>query len=640
MLRKILAVGALIGVINASLLVNAITSDDTDEWTIFSVDISGNVGRGTSIAIDSNGHPHISYFDYANHALKYARWTGSDWFIETVDSPVAMFNSIAIDSNDRPHIGYMYYSTDPSIIYLKYAVWTGSEWEKSIIDSDRIPGWSVHLALDLNDNPHMSYAVNDNPQQYNSWEGGDIKHAWMEDAIWKIETVETFCWCENSIDISSNNEVCIAFDQLYQTQSSGTYAILKFAKKTNSDWDISTVDPSALRNGAVSLVIGSNDKPHISYCTLRLPEESEMPIFEVQPLSVEKPVRYAYNSILKYACFANDDWELYIVADTEGINGFKNSLALDSSSVPHISYTYYNITSYNTNCDNYQLRYAFFVDAYSVPYWTTCLVHKGSDRYGFHNSLAFDSEDNPHISYYRDHTVGGLMYATKADFTQSPNTPAIPDGPTSGFIGIEYTFSTVTSDSDGDMISYGWDWDGDCIEDEWSNWYNSGSTCNMFYSWQTPGVYNVRVRAKDVYGAISNQSSYLSVEILLSNPPNKPHKPSGSISGRVGKYYTYTSYTTDPDNDQVYYWWEWDDGTQSSWDGPYDSGAQCQVSHKWTKNGTYSVKVKVKDVHGVESEWSEPLSISMPRNKASHFTLFHSLLDQFPMLEKLFSLIY
>ena len=49
------------------------------------------MGGGASLALDAAGRPHISYFNYGDWPysdLKYARWTGSAWDIQTVDSGV------------------------------------------------------------------------------------------------------------------------------------------------------------------------------------------------------------------------------------------------------------------------------------------------------------------------------------------------------------------------------------------------------------------------------------------------------------------------------------------------------------------------------------------------------------------------
>jgi len=96
-----------------------------------------------------------------------------------------------------------------------------------------------------------------------------------------------------------------------------------------------------------------------------------------------------------------------------------------------------------------------------------------------------------------------------------------------------------------------------------------------------------------------------------NSPPEKPSRPSGQTSGEAGVTYLYTTITTDLDGDQVYYKWDWGDGTASNWLGPYASGAEASASHSWSK-GSYSIKVKAKDVHDAESGWSDPLPISMP----------------------------
>ncbi len=478
--------------------------DKDNEWTIFLVDNSGNVGRGSSLAIDSYGYPHICYFNKNNLGLKYAHWSGSNWIIETVDSPVTNHLSLVIDSNNIPHIGYMYYYNYPNKMVLKYAVRNGSQWEKKIIDSDRIAGWGVQLSLDLNDIPHMSYAVNDNPINYHKSEGGDIKHAWLEDGSWVTETVETFCWNENSISITSDNEVCIAFDKLYEVKTKSTDAFLKIARKSDSTWNITSVDSWSKRNGAVSLAADPYDETlHISYC-----EEIERPM---ESFSGEDPVIYDY--VLRYARFVNNNWELYIVDDTKGKNGYRNSLALDLDGNPHISYTFYNTTEDILSEVEYQLRYASFIDVESDPYWMTSVVGEGGDEYGWYNSLQFDYENNPHIGYYRNSMFGGLMVATKADFTHAPDVPSIPNGPAYGYVDILYNYSTFTSDPDNDAIFYGWDWDRDNIEDEWTGAYVSGDTCTVSHIWHDPGTYEVKVMARDIYGAISDWSDKLIVII-------------------------------------------------------------------------------------------------------------------------------
>ncbi|MDH7516956.1 MAG: C25 family cysteine peptidase [Candidatus Thermoplasmatota archaeon] len=98
-----------------------------------------------------------------------------------------------------------------------------------------------------------------------------------------------------------------------------------------------------------------------------------------------------------------------------------------------------------------------------------------------------------------------------------------------------------------------------------------------------------------------------------SQPPAKPTTPSGPTSGTVGIEYTYTTSTTDPEGNKISYLFDWGDGTTSGWVGPFNSGTTATAKKTWSKKGTYEVKVVAKDEHGKLSDWSDPLSVSMPR---------------------------
>ena len=118
-----------------------------------------------------------------------------------------------------------------------------------------------------------------------------------------------------------------------------------------------------------------------------------------------------------------------------------------------------------------------------------------------------------------------------------------------------------------------------------------------------------------------------------SEAPLKPAKPEGEIEGKVGIEYTYTSRTTDPEGDQLYYLFDWDDETYSGWIGPFDSGEIAEASHTWNDRGNYEIKVKAKDIHGVQSEWSDPLPKTMPKNKVlslQFLQFIQRVLERFP----------
>jgi hypothetical protein len=102
------------------------------------------------------------------------------------------------------------------------------------------------------------------------------------------------------------------------------------------------------------------------------------------------------------------------------------------------------------------------------------------------------------------------------------------------------------------------------------------------------------------------------VNISENAAPNKPDRPSGPTTGTIGISYTYTALAIDPDGDQVYIMFDWADGTDTGWLGPYDSGDTVSSLHIWSAQGSYAVRVKAKDTNDLESEWSEPLAVSMP----------------------------
>ena len=116
----------------------------------------------------------------------------------------------------------------------------------------------------------------------------------------------------------------------------------------------------------------------------------------------------------------------------------------------------------------------------------------------------------------------------------------------------------------------------------------------------------------------------------LNCPPDKPFKPMGPAHGKNLLLYKYNSTAIDPDGDQLYYLFDWGDFRDSGWLGPYDSGKEVEASHRWLTKGTYSIKVKVKDINGLESEWSDPFSVTMPRNRLLTNPLIMRILEKFP----------
>lgn len=116
---------------------------------------------------------------------------------------------------------------------------------------------------------------------------------------------------------------------------------------------------------------------------------------------------------------------------------------------------------------------------------------------------------------------------------------------------------------------------------------------------------------------------------FVNNAPDKPSKPSGTKKGECKTSYIYKTSSSDSDGDQLYYLWDWGDGNLSDWLGPYNSSEVCEANHSWEIKGEYDIKVKVKDSYERESEWSDPLSVTMPR-VITYNLLLMKLLERFP----------
>lgn len=120
-----------------------------------------------------------------------------------------------------------------------------------------------------------------------------------------------------------------------------------------------------------------------------------------------------------------------------------------------------------------------------------------------------------------------------------------------------------------------------------------------------------------------------------NNPPNPP-EVTGPINGKIDQNYIYYITVTDPDEDLLLrIEIDFGDGITEVCGGcttrPWQSGEIVTVDHQWSKTGTFAVSARVQDEHGAWSDWSEPLSVTMP--------IYRTFNSNFPsLLYKIFSL--
>jgi outer membrane protein assembly factor BamB len=119
-----------------------------------------------------------------------------------------------------------------------------------------------------------------------------------------------------------------------------------------------------------------------------------------------------------------------------------------------------------------------------------------------------------------------------------------------------------------------------------------------------------------------------------SNAPPDPPDISGPISGKKGDKLKYYFPSVDPDNNPVSYYVDWGDGTTPEWSKEYASGEQIWWKHTFNEKGSFTIKAKVRDSLGEESDW-EIYNVEIT-GKGKPKNLLNNLLSRFPLLEKIF----
>lgn len=218
-----------------------------------------------------------------------------------------------------------------------------------------------------------------------------------------------------------------------------------------------------------------------------------------------------------------------------------------------------------------------------------------------------------------------------------------------------FSWSVVASEDGGGIASAGATALGYAYIGKWvTNGLVEAIACNMFKAYDQgaltfgemwSGALNryisARMDAGD-YKTLMEWHAFGDPTLALgeySVEPVTPDAPEGPMSGSINTEYTYSAGTTDPDGDDIYYLFDWGDGSFSGWMGPYKSGTRGLASYTWTERGDYEIRVKAKDDHGVQSDWSDPIQISMPKGKEINHPFMEFIETFFPHLYSFIQLI-
>lgn len=177
-------------------------------------------------------------------------------------------------------------------------------------------------------------------------------------------------------------------------------------------------------------------------------------------------------------------------------------------------------------------------------------------------------------------------------------------------------------DDDGYYVSVSMNWDG-----PWTSVGSGFGTSSFDLS--SAGLSEARyVKITDDNDGSASETNpcvdidavkYLKNESEANTAPAIPSL-SGPSSGIDGHPRLFEVSCFDNESDDLLYLFDWGDGTNSSWVGPFESDETGIGGHCWDAPGTYSVKVMAKDDRGMLGNWSDLFSVSISAS-ASNYSL-------------------
>lgn len=395
----------------------------TDKWRFWTIDGPANVGTFSSLVLDSNNRPNISYLDFTNYNLKVARLeadneTVSKVVVDGQSSDVGLFCSLAIDGNDDLYVSY-YDLGNGDLKYAKYDA-SKNSWSVKRIYNEGNLGTFTSIAVHPTGGTagklgiaffnvsvgalQFTYLTSDNV----TWSGSTVQYA--------SDVGQATSLAINSVGVPFISYMNDTNDRLKFTQYMGTYwyktyvtpivpagpysaidlrseydPVIAFYEQNANDlwvadrflgpWVYKQVAHNRDVGQHVSMAIDSTGYPRMSYFDATLGE-----------------LIYAYWDI------GSTKWMTDTVDYVDGVVGMYTSLVLDPADQPYISY-------YDYTHERVKLALKSFMGS-----WVKLTVAQVGDPEDnvqvmeAYSAVGIDNALVPHVAYYND-TTGDLMFA-------------------------------------------------------------------------------------------------------------------------------------------------------------------------------------------------------------------------------------
>lgn len=369
-------------------LPSAVVAETLDVVTVGEiVDANGDVGKFSSLALDSLGRVHMSYYDASNGSLKYATNLSGVWNPQVIDAfgYAGVYSSLKVDSADKIHITYI------KGLVLKYATNASGNWVITTLDSNAYAGANATLALDANDKVHVVY----NHTDFQT-ETMRLKYVTNVSGNWVMQTLSGNSVVEIMPAIAVDGQGAVHVSYLFEDDNDLTPSTMQYVTNKTGSWIIETADTCGAYSGAyASIALDSSGNPNISY----------------------------YDSSfgsLRFTRKIGNVWECTRFDANVNVNdGLYTSLLLDANDDIFISH--YDAT-------NGVLKLMVGNNSASQITWNSATLDANSQT-GQYTSLAQDAGGNFHVGYY-DVTNRDLRYM---QFIVSDDVPWYADADGDGF---------------------------------------------------------------------------------------------------------------------------------------------------------------------------------------------------------------
>ena len=203
--------------------------------------------------------------------------------------------------------------------------------------------------------------------------------------------------------------------------------------------------------------------------------------------------------------------------------------------------------------------------------------HQYADNGTYTVTLTVRDDDGATNTTTKQITVANIP--PNANFTWAPETPTDLE---------TIQFTDLSTDSDGTIVSWHWDFgDG-----------NTSTEQNHTHRYGNNGIYTITLTIWDD----DNASDTISKQINVSNvPPVADFTWNPETPNQIIENVTFTSQSIDPDGTIINYTWDFGDGNTSYKQNP---------THGYADNRTYTVTLTVTDDDGATNTTSKQITIS------------------------------